>query len=81
MMTVNHVIGAAALRAAAASSYVGQAEFVAPDTGLRPSMTRAKVDIYFGSIARPKRNIARQRRAMLFWIWLSRRAATREWLQ
>jgi hypothetical protein len=46
MMTVKHMIAAAALLAAAASSYAGnagQTEFVAPDAGFRPSMTRAEV--------------------------------------
>jgi hypothetical protein len=43
MMTVKHTIAAAALLAAAASSYAGQDEFVAPDAGFRPSMTRAEV--------------------------------------
>ena len=42
-MTVKHAIAAAALFAAAASSYAGQSEFVAPDAGFRSSMTRAEV--------------------------------------
>lgn len=42
-MTVKHMIAAAALLAAAASSYAGQSEFVAPDDGFRPAMTRAEV--------------------------------------
>jgi len=42
-MTVKHMFAAAALFAAAASSYAGQSEFVAPDAGFKPSMTRAEV--------------------------------------
>jgi hypothetical protein len=43
MMTIKHMIAAAALLAAAASSYAGQSEFVAPDAGFVPSLTRAEV--------------------------------------
>jgi hypothetical protein len=43
IMTVKRLIAAAALLAAAASSYAGQTEFVAPDAGFSPSMTRAEV--------------------------------------
>lgn len=42
-MTVKQMIAAAALMAAAASSYAGQNEFVAPDAGFMPSLTRAEV--------------------------------------
>lgn len=42
-MTVKHMMAAAALLAAAASSHAGQSEFLAPDAGFMPSLTRGEV--------------------------------------
>lgn len=43
MTTVKHMMVAAALMAAAVSSYAGQTGSVASDAGFMPSLTRAEV--------------------------------------
>ena len=42
-MNIKNIIAAAALFAAAGSSFAQQTEFVAPDAGFKPALTRAEV--------------------------------------